>query len=67
MEELEALFEPVFIRRMREKLWQALYYRYDWAKAYPPQLEENLAWLDTELKKLRQMQEKRKFIEKSDR
>ena len=67
VEELEALFEPVFIRRMREKLWQALYYRYDWAKAYPPQLEENLAWLDTELKKLRQMQEKRKFIEKSDR
>ena len=67
VEELEALFEPVFARRMREKLWQALYYRYDWAKDYPPQLEENLVWLDAELKKLRQMQKKRKSIEKCDR
>ena len=49
-------FEPVFARRMQEKLWQALYYRYDFAKEYRPQLEENLLWLDGELKKLEGMQ-----------
>ena len=27
VERLDALFEPVFARRMQEKLWQALYYR----------------------------------------
>ena len=46
VERLDALFEPVFARRMQEKLWQALYYRYDFAKEYRPQLEENLLWLD---------------------
>ena len=53
VERLDALFEPVFARRMQEKLWQALYYRYDFAKEYRPQLEENLLWLDGELKKAR--------------
>ena len=67
VEELEAFFEPVFVRRMQEKLWQALYYRYDGAAEYLPQLEENLNWLNGELEKLRQMQEKRISIKKSDR
>lgn len=67
VERLEALFEPVFARRMQEKLWQALYYRYDFAKEYRPQLEENLLWLDGELKKLEGMQMRHRTIEKSDR
>ena len=67
VERLEALFEPVFARRMQEKLWQALYYRYDFAKEYRPQLEENLLWLDGELKKLEGMQMRHRIIEKSDR
>ena len=54
-------------RRMQEKLWQALYYRYDFAKEYRPQLEENLLWLDGELKKLEGMQMRHRTIEKSDR
>ena len=67
VERLDALFEPVFARRMQEKLWQALYYRYDFAKEYRPQLEENLLWLDGELKKLEGMQMRHSTIEKSDR
>ena len=51
----------------RKKLWQALYYRYDFAKEYRPQLEENLLWLDGELKKIEGMQMRHKTIEKSDR
>ena len=66
VERLDALFEPVFARRMQEKLWQALYYRYDFAKEYRPQLEENLLWLDGELKKLEGMQMRHRTIEKSD-
>ena len=67
VERLEALFEPVFARRMQEKLRQALYYRYDFAKEYRPQLEENLLWLDCELKKLEGMQMRHGSIEKGDR
>ena len=67
VERLDALFEPVFARRMQEKLWQALYYRYDFAKEYRPQLEENLLWLDDELEKLEGMQMRHRIIEKSDR
>ena len=66
VEELEAVFEPVFARRMQEKLWQALYYRYDWAADYLPQLEANLRWLSGELQKLEQMQQKRKAIKNID-
>ena len=54
-------------QRMQEKLWQALYYRYDFAKEYRPQLEENLLWLDGELKKLEGMQMRHRTIKKSDR
>ena len=66
VEELDALFEPVFARRMQEKLWQALYYRYDFGQDYLPQLKMNLEWLDGELEKLRRMQEKRNAIKKID-
>lgn len=72
VEALEAVFEPVFIRRMQQKLWQALYYRYDFAAPFLPQLEENLRGLDAELEKLSALQERRNVrfresIEKTDR
>ena len=72
VEALEAVFEPVFIRRVQQKLWQALYYRYDFAAPFLPQLEENLRGLDAELEKLSALQERRNVrfresIEKTDR
>ena len=63
----EGMYCKDLARRMQEKLWQALYYRYDFAKEYRPQLEENLLWLDGELKKLEGMQMRHRTIEKSDR
>ena len=63
----EGMYCKDLARRMQEKLWQALYYRYDFAKEYRPQLEENLLWLDGELKKLEGMQMQHRAIEKSDR
>ena len=63
----EGMYCKDLARRMQEKLWQALYYRYDFAKEYRPQLEENLLWLDGELKKLEGMQMQHRIIEKSDR
>lgn len=72
VEALSGVFEPVFLRRMQQKLWQALYYRYDFAQPFPPQLEENLRWLEQELEKLSALQERRnarfaESIEKTDR
>lgn len=72
VEALEAAFEPVFVRRMQQKLWQALYERYDFRAPFLPQLEENLRWLEQELEKLSALRERRnehfkKSIEKSDR
>ena len=72
VEALEAVFEPVFIRRVQQKLWQALYYRYDFAAPFLPQLEENLRGLDAELEKLSALQERRNVrfhesIKKTDR
>ena len=46
-------------RRMQAKLWQALYFGYDYAQDYLPQLEANLRTLDTELHKLTEYQKKR--------
>ena len=63
----EGMYCKDLARRMQEKLWKALYYRYDFAKEYRPQLEENLLWLDGELKKLEGMQMRHRIIEKSDR
>ncbi len=55
----EAQLPPVLLRRMRQKLWQALYYRYDYASPWLPQLETNLQWLEAEYAKLAQYQQKR--------
>lgn len=72
IEPLDAAFEPVFRRRMQQKLWQALYYRYDETAEFLPQLEQNLCWLDGELEKLEALHRRRnahftESIEKIDR
>lgn len=72
VEALEALFEPVFLRRMQQKLWQALYYQYEITQPFLPQLEKNLVWLEAELEKLSALQRRRnarfdEFIEKIER
>ena len=59
VEELEVAFEPVFRRRMQQKLWMALYYRYELSEGFGPQLEQNLVWLEEELQKLSAMQKRR--------
>ena len=59
VEQLEAVLSPVLVRRMQAKLWQALYFGYDYAQDYLPQLEANLQTLDTELHKLTEYQKKR--------
>ena len=59
VERMEALLSPVLQRRMEAKLWQALYYGYDYASPFAPQLEANLHWLDGEFAKLAQYQQKR--------
>ena len=59
VEQLEAVLSPVLVHRMQAKLWQALYFGYDYAQDYLPQLEANLQTLDTELHKLTEYQKKR--------
>mgnify|MGYP003171523383 CR=1 FL=1 len=59
VERLEEVLSPVLVRRMQAKLWQALYFGYDYAQDYLPQLESNLQTLDTELRKLTEYQKKR--------
>ena len=59
VERLEEVLSPVLVRRMQAKLWQALYFGYDYAQDYLPQLEANLQTLDTELRKLTEYQKKR--------
>ena len=59
VEQLEAVLSPVLVRRMQAKLWQALYFGYDYAQDYLPQLEVNLQTLDMELHKLTEYQKKR--------
>ena len=58
VESLEQRLNPVLMRRVQDKLWQALYYRYVPEKAFLPQFEENLRWLDGELKKLERFQQR---------
>lgn len=68
VEEAEKLLEPVLVRRMEDKLWRALYFDYDPASAYLPQLERNLVWLEEELRRLCAYQRRRRNdIEKNDR
>ena len=59
VEQLGAQLSPVLVRRMQDKLWQALYFGYDYAQDYLPQLEANLQTLDMELHKLTEYQKKR--------
>ena len=51
-------------RRMQAKLWQALYFKFDYEKEYLPQLEENLVWLGAELQKLTDYQQRRNTYRK---
>ena len=64
VEQLEAQLSPVLVRRMQAKLWQALYYGYDYEKAFLPQLEENLGWLAGEFAKLTEYQAKLENVSK---
>ena len=64
VEQLEAELEPVLVRRMQDKLWQGLYYSYDYAKPFTSQLEANLDWLEGEFAKLADYQQKRNNLSK---
>ena len=64
VEQLEAVLSPVLVRRMQAKLWQALYFDYDFAQPFLPQLERNLGWLKNEFAKLTQYQAKRNKVSK---
>ena len=59
VEQVGAQLSPVLVRRMQDKLWQALYFGYDYAAPFLPQLEKNLHWLDAEFAKLTEYQQKR--------
>ena len=48
VEELNTILSPVLARRLEAKLWQALYYDYEFAQPFLPQLERNLRWLEGE-------------------
>ena len=59
VERAEAQLSPVLVRRMQAKLWQALYFGYDPAQTFLPQLERNLKWFRGEMGKLTDYQKKR--------
>lgn len=64
LEPLDAALELPLRRRMQAKLWQALYFKFDYEKEYLPQLEENLVWLGAELQKLTDYQQRRNTYRK---
>lgn len=64
VEQLEAALGPVLVRRMQAKLWQALYFDYNFAQPFQPQLERNLGWLQGEMAKLTAYQAKLKHVSK---
>ena len=64
VEELEKQLSPVMMRRVEAKLWQALYYQYTLEGEFLPQFEANLHWLDGELDKLREYQQKLTYRKK---
>ena len=64
VEQLEAALGPVLVRRMQAKLWQALYFDYNFAQPFLPQLERNLGWLQGEMAKLTSYQAKLKHVSK---
>lgn len=43
VEQLGAQLSPVLVRRMQDKLWQALYFGYDYAAPFLSQLEKKPA------------------------
>ena len=59
-------FEPVLLRRLLQKLEQALYYNYSIDDGFAVQLEENLNWFEKELEKLAEFQSRRNSIKKID-
>ena len=69
VEALEAQLSPVLVRRLEAKLWQALYYDYDFSQPFLPQLEQNLSWLNGQCARLQEYQKRldKNNIEKSDR
>ena len=64
VEPLDAALEPPLRRRMQAKLWQALYFKFDYEKEYLPQLEENLVWLGAELQKADGLSAEKKHLSK---
>ena len=64
VEQLEAVLSPVLVRRMQAKLWQALYFDYNFVQPFLPQLERNLGWLQGEMAKLTAYQAKLKNASK---
>ena len=64
VEQLEAALGPVLVRRMQAKLWQALYFDYNFVQPFLPQLERNLGWLQGEMAKLTAYQAKLKYVSK---
>ncbi len=64
VEQAEAQLSPVLVRRMQAKLWQALYFGYDPAQPFLPQLERNLKWFRGEMGKLTDYQKKRRKTSK---
>lgn len=59
VEQAEMQLSPVLVRRMQAKLWQALYFDYDFAQPFLLQMERNLKWLGEEVAKLTEYQKKR--------
>ena len=64
VEQAETLLSPVLVRRMQAKLWQALYFNYDYTQLFLPQLERNLNWLNGEIVKLTEYQKKQNIKSK---
>ena len=64
VERLEAVLSPVLLRRAQAKLWQALYYHYDYAQPWLPQLEANLHGLKADWAKLTAYQQKQNMRSK---
>lgn len=64
VEPLDAALEPPLRRRMQAKLWQTLYFKFDYEKEFLPQLEENLVWLGAELQKTDGLSAEKKHLSK---
>ena len=63
-EKLVPQLEPVLLRRYYDKVWQALYYKYDVEVDFLPQFKANLVWLAAEKDKLLEFQQQRSYRKK---